>query len=54
MSALSEASKNPGDMKVTVQRSNHLQDEDFTEVEDEHVAKGLFCQVFVSGVDSVI
>ena len=41
MSALSEASKNPGDMKVSMQRSHHLQDEEFTEVEDEHVTKGI-------------
>lgn len=39
LSALSEASKHPGDMKVSMQRSHHLQDDDFTEVEDEHVTK---------------
>ena len=42
LSALSEASKHPGDMKVSMQRSHHLQDDDFTEVEDEHVTKGIF------------
>ena len=46
MSALSQSSRNPGDMKVTVQTSHHLQDEDFTEIDDRNVAKGLFLALF--------
>ena len=40
LSAVSQASANPGTMAVKMQRSYHLNDEDETEVEMEHVAKG--------------
>ena len=40
LSAISQASANPGSMAVKMQRSYHLNDEDETEVEIENVAKG--------------
>ena len=42
LSAVSQASANPGTMAVKMQRSYHLNDEDETEVEMEHVAKGVW------------
>ena len=42
LSAISQASANPGSMAVKMQRSYHLNDEDETEVEIENVAKGKF------------
>ncbi len=40
LSAISQASANPGTMAVKMERSYHLNDEDETEVEMENVAKG--------------
>ncbi|EDV20349.1 uncharacterized protein TRIADDRAFT_61074 [Trichoplax adhaerens] len=40
LSAISEASNQPGDMKVKIERSYHLNDEDETEIERENLAKG--------------
>jgi ATP-dependent DNA helicase 2 subunit 2 len=42
LSAPAEASPEPGNMGVVIQRSYHLNDEDETEVEKEDLAKGLF------------
>ena len=40
LSAVSQSSAQPGDMKVLIDRSYHLQDEDETEVDKDNVAKG--------------
>ncbi len=40
VSAISQASANPGTMAVKMERSYHLNDEDETEVEGDNVAKG--------------
>ena len=40
LSAVSQSSAQPGDMKVMIERSYHLQDEDETEVEHDNLAKG--------------
>ena len=40
LSAPAEASPEPGNMGVVIQRSYHLNDEDETEVEKEDLAKG--------------
>ena len=42
LSAVSEASNQPGDMKVKIERSYHLNDEDETEIEKENLAKGRY------------
>ncbi len=42
LSAVSQASSNPGTMAVKMQRSYHLNDEDETEVETDNKAKGRF------------
>ena len=41
ISAISEASKNPGNMSICVERSYHLPDEDLTEVDKKFTANGL-------------
>lgn len=40
MSAISQASRNPDEMSVTMVRSHHQQDEDETEVESDNITKG--------------
>lgn len=40
LSAVSQASANPGTMDVKMHRSYHLNDEDETEVDMENIAKG--------------
>ncbi len=40
LSAVSQASANPGSMAVKMHRSYHLNDEDETEVDMEDIAKG--------------
>ena len=40
LSAISQASANPGSMAVKMYRSYHCKDEDETEVEPENVVKG--------------
>ncbi len=43
LSAVSQASSNPGTMAVKMHRSYHLNDEDETEVDMDNVAKGTSC-----------
>lgn len=41
ISAISQASRNPDKMSVTMVRSHHQQDEDETEVESDNSTKGI-------------
>ena len=41
ISAISQASRNPDKMSVTMVRSHHQQDEDETEVESDNITKGM-------------
>ena len=43
ISAISQASRNPDKMSVTMVRSHHQQDEDETEVESDNITKGTNC-----------
>ena len=45
LSAVSQASANPGTMAVKMHRSYHLNDEDETEVDMENIAKGKKCSM---------
>ena len=45
LSAVSQASANPGTMDVKMHRSYHLNDEDETEVDMENIAKGKQCRL---------
>ena len=40
ISAISQASRNPDKMSVTMVRSHHQQDEDETEIEQDNITKG--------------
>ena len=48
VSAVSQASKYPGSMKVKLERSYHLNDENQTEVAKENVAEGNFETTLIS------
>ena len=48
LSAVSQASANPGTMGVKMHRSYHLNDEDETEVDMDDVAKGSPCMIVFS------
>ena len=48
LSAISQASANPGTMAVKMQRSYHRMDEDETEVDPDDISKGLVGLLFHS------